>query len=196
MRRPWWQLVLVGTLFSVPAFADYGGKPSMPVPENSNSMEKPESPDAPKTPRQQAEAYYRDAYDDVQNGAKELADGKGKPASKHFSRALERSRHAVELDSTYYQAWNLVGFTSRKLGDYPGAFSAYLVALRIKPDFGLAREYYGEGLLETGDVGGAMQQLSWLKKIGELALADELQKSIASYQSAHGDSTSTASGSR
>lgn len=175
-----------------PAFASYGGKPDLPPPSSSASVPADNPGSSAMTPRQQAEGYYRDAYDDVQKGSKELEDGKGKSAEKRFKRALDHSRRAVELDSTYYQAWNLVGFTSRKLGDYPHSFDAYLRALRIKPDFALAREYYGEGLLETGDLGGALQQLSWLRKIGDDTQTAMLQASVDKYRAAHPDTTSSA----
>ena len=164
--------------------ASYGSKPDMPAPA-STSGEAPRANGAAQSPREQAEAWYRDAYKDVEKGSSEAAAGKADNAKKRFQRALERSRRSTELDSTYYQAWNLVGFTSRKLGDYPGSFAAYRVALRLKPDYALAREYYGEGLLETGDLAGAKQQLAALERIGDAAMIGELRGAIAAYEAAH-----------
>lgn len=99
--------------------------------------------------------------------------------------ALDRSREAVEYDSTSAEAWNLVGFSSPKLGDYPGAFAAYRTALRLKPDFALALEYYGEGLLETNDVAGARVQLAALRRTGAHESIVELEEAIEQWEKAH-----------
>jgi tetratricopeptide (TPR) repeat protein len=177
---------LVLGVLAAPAFASYGGKPSLPEPAATGTTGAREA-GATLTPRQQAERYYRDAYDDVTKGSKDLANGKTGPARKKFARALDHSREAVELDSTYHEAWNLVGFTSRQLHDYPASFAAYRVALRLKPDFALAREYYGEGLLETGDLAGALEQLAWLQKIGDAEELADLQAAVDRYRVAHPD---------
>ena len=183
---------LVLVVLAAPAFASYGGKPSLPEPAAGAANGAREA-GASLTPREQAERYYRDAYEDVTKGSKDLASGKTGPARKKFARALDHSREAVELDSTYHEAWNLVGFTSRQLHDYPGSFAAYRVALRLKPDFALAREYYGEGLLETGDLAGALEQLAWLHKIGDAEQLADLQGAVDRYRAAHPDSSATGS---
>src|SRR5882724_6746836 len=185
MRIRVWQLLLAGLFVATPSLASYDSKPSLPTPSSTSGNATDALPAEAQAARQQALPYYKDAYDDVMKGSKELAAGKDKSAKKRFDRARDHSREAAQLDSTYYEAWNLVGFTSRKLGDYPGSFAAYQVALRLKPDFALAREYYGEGLLETGDFAGAMQQFEWLKKIGDQQQLAELQKSIDKYRAAH-----------
>lgn len=181
---------LVLVVIAAPAFASYGSKPSLPEPAATGTTGAREA-GGTLTPRQQAERYYRDAYDDVTKGSKDLASGKPGPARKKFARALDHSREAVELDSTYHEAWNLVGFTSRQLHDYPGSFAAYRVALRLKPDFALAREYYGEGLLETGDLAGALEQLAWLRKLGDAEELADLQGAVDRYRAAHPDANAT-----
>ncbi len=176
-------------LAASPAFASYGSKPDSPPPAAAGGQHEAREGDAELTARQRAEADYRDAYDDVAKGSAALEKHDAKGAGKRFRRALENSRRAVETDSTYSEAWNLVGFTSRMLGDYPHSFEAYRVALRQKPEFALAREYYGEGLLETGDLAGAREQLRWLRRSGDGALIAELQGAIDKYVAAHPDST-------
>lgn len=195
MRTTCRSLVLMLILFATPALADYGSKPDMPQPARG-SGETPNSNDGIQTPRQRAEPYYRDAYDDVMKGNMVLLGGDAKAAEKKFRRALDRCHEAVEIDSTYCEAWNLVGFTSRKLGDYPHSFEAYRVALRQNPGFALAHEYYGEGLLETGDLAGARQQLAALHRIGDQAMITELQDSIDKYTAVHPDSTASSGASR
>jgi thioredoxin-like negative regulator of GroEL len=93
---------------------------------------------------------------------------------------------AVTAPSAGRSAWRpRVDFTSRRLGDYPAAFAAYSVAIRLKPDYAQAREYYGEDLLETGDLAGARRQLAALEKIGDDSQTVELRTAIARYEAAH-----------
>jgi tetratricopeptide (TPR) repeat protein len=180
--------LLALAVLATPAFASYGSKPSLPQPgaSTSGAGSEQDAGDA-GSQREQADRYYRDAYDDVMKGSQDLAAGRAGPAKRKFQRALERSREAVELDSTRSEAWNLVGFTSRQLGDHPHSFAAYRVALRLKPDFALAREYYGEGLLETGDIDGALEQLAWLRRIGDAEQLADLQAAVDRYRAAHPD---------
>jgi tetratricopeptide (TPR) repeat protein len=194
MRTPAALPLLAVLLLASPAFASYGDKPSMPQPgSTSGGMAEPQG--GTLTPREEADRDYRAAWDDVERGSHDKADGKAASAKKRFQRALDRSREAVEHDSTYAEAWNLVGFTERQLGDYPKSFAAYRTALRLEPDFALAREYYGEGLLETGDLAGALAQLAWLRRIGDAKQAADLQAAVDRYRGAHPDS-SVSTGSR
>lgn len=193
MRRLPASLLLALALTASPVLGDYRPPPPPPSPSpSSSSSDSPSSESEEPTPRQQAERYFSDAYDNVAKAAKDSENGKQSNALKKYRRALERCRDAVALDSTYHEAWNLIGFTSRKLGDYPHSFEAYRVALRLKPDFALAHEYYGEGLLETGDLAGAKQQLEALRRVGTPELIAELQSAIAKYEAAHPDSSATA----
>jgi len=165
------------------AFADYGSPPPAPKQEQpSGTSAEPASPDSP---RAEAQRSFADAYDDVVKAGKDMDKGRKDSADKRYKRALERARHAVELDSTYHEAWNLVGFTSRKLGDYKSSFAAYDKALALKPDFALALEYYGEGLLETGDLAGAQKMFARLKATGDKDLTAELDQSIVAYVAKH-----------
>ena len=185
-------LALVALFVTAPlAHADYGTRPPAPPRPETSSSTSPTN-ESGLTPKQQADQWYRDAYKDVEKGTKELAAGKTESAEKKFRRALERSRRATELDSTHHEAWNLVGFTSRKLGDYPSAFAAYTTAIRLKPDYAQAREYYGEGLLETGDLAGARRQLAALEKIGDEAMTAELRTAINKYEASHASPASPA----
>src|SRR5437867_1302034 len=140
-------------LASLPAFASFSGS------------SKPEQNANANTTRQEAERLYGDAYNDVAKAKKDLADGKTKNLEKKFKKALERGERAVELDSTYHEAWNLVGYCARNLKLYDKSLAAYQRALTIKPDFAAAREYLGETYLEMGQPDKAREQLAWLEKL-------------------------------
>ncbi len=158
------------------AFASGGERPSEPSSRTDPSTT--ESRPA-LTPREQAERLYGDAYDEVAKSREDEQSGKAKNATKRLTRALDRASEAVQLDTTYYQAWNLVGYTSRKLGDYPKSLAAYRTCLRLKPDYAPARQYYGEALAESGDLKGAEAQLAWLRNAKQDALATELDQALA-----------------
>src|SRR5438552_3909505 len=118
--RSSFRLAVALVLVATPVFASYGSKPDLPQPATS-SNDSPATDASGQTARQRAEPWYRDAWGDVMKGSKELERGNKPGAEKKFRRALERSHEAVSLDSSYAEAWNLIGFTSRKLGDYPGS---------------------------------------------------------------------------
>jgi tetratricopeptide (TPR) repeat protein len=181
--RPLLPLLLM-TIVAGPALASFTGRPDPPsAPSTPNPA--PEASDQ-KTPRQEAEAIYNDAYDDVAK-AKELLAGDSpdrKKADKLFKRAIDRADDALRLDSGYYEALNLQGFAWRKLGNYKKSLEAYAACLRIQPDYAPAREYYGQALLESGDRDGAQVQLAYLKQLKADDLAKQLEDAIAATPAA------------
>ena len=166
-----------------PSFASMGSKPEPSATPTSGST--PEASDQ-KTGRQQAEAWYNDAYDDVSKAKEALSEEKpnAKKAEKLFKRAIERSSRALEFDKGYFEALNLQGFSWRKLANYPKSLAAYAACLAIQPDYAPAREYYGEALLESGDRAGAEAQLAWLKKLKSDDLAKQLEGVLAAAPAA------------
>ncbi len=62
-------------------------------------------------------------------------------------------------------AWNLLGFTHRKLGDMDEAARAYAVALKINPKHLGTLEYQGEMYIETGKLDMAKANLAKLQSI-------------------------------
>jgi len=173
---------------ALPAAASMSGAPS--------SDPNPPSPEMPQQtqlgPRQQAEKLYGSAYDDIAKAGQELQKGKTKNAEKKFKSALSHARDATTLDTTYHEAWNLVGYASRKLGDYPQSLDAYGHCLRIKPDYVPAREYLGEAYVELGRMKEAREQLSWLQRLNAPDQAKLLETAIAAREAAHPDSSATA----
>ena len=175
--RPLLSLLIIAVV-ATPAFASFSGRPE--TPPSSSSSSTPEAGDQ-KTPRQQAESWYNDAYDDVSKAKEALAADKpdAKKAQKLFHRAIDRAERALEFDKNYFEALNLQGFAWRKLGDYPKSLAAYSACLTLQPEYAPAREYYGEALLESGDKAGAQDQLTWLKKLKADDLAKQLEAAIA-----------------
>jgi tetratricopeptide (TPR) repeat protein len=177
--RPLLTLFLI-TLVATPALASFGSKPDSPPPSSSSSTSSTDASDQ-KTPRQQAESWYNDAYGDVAK-AKDMLVGDSpdkKKAEKLFKKAIDKADEALRIDNTYYEALNLQGFSWRKLGDYKKSLDAYAACLKIQPDYAPAREYYGQALLESGDREGAEAQLAYLKRLKADDLAKQLEDAIA-----------------
>ena len=69
---------------------------------------------------------------------------------KGFSEAREKFRAAAAANPAMREAWNMVGYTSRRLGDYEESLQAYDKALALTPDYPEAIEYRAELFLLTG----------------------------------------------
>lgn len=185
---------LVGglTLAAAVALASPGGAPEPASPPPSTpSVPTTDSaqPAAVSPARAEAEQSYALAYEEVGKANKYLADGKAKNAQKMFKRALGRVENAVSLDPAYHEAWNLVGYSARRLGDYDKAFMAYGKCLDIKHDYAPAREYLGEAYVELGKPAKAREQLAWLERLSQADQAKSLRTQIESYETAHPGST-------
>ena len=182
--------ILVLLLAASAAFA-MSSEPSSPPPP-------PSQPGVPgmsgpgmtgDTPRQEAERSYALAYEEVGKAKQDIEAGKAKNAEKKFRRALERCEKAVAFDERYHEAWNLLGYTARKTGDYAKAFKAYDRCLTIKPDYAPAREYLGEAWLDKGDAKKARDQMVWLERLGATEELKTLKTRYDAWSAAHPDST-------
>lgn len=163
------------------ASADMGGR----TPEPKQTSSTPEAGTTALTPRQQADRWYGDAYDEIAKAKKDVAAKKDKNVEKRFKKALERAERAIEIDSTYHEAWNLVGYAARHLKDYDHAVSAYTRCLRLKYDYAPAREYLGEAYVELGQLDKAREQLAVLERLEAKTETEELKATIDAYAAAH-----------
>jgi tetratricopeptide (TPR) repeat protein len=144
------------------AFGAGGGEmPSMPG--NSGSASRL---DVAKTPEEQA----RDAYnagvrqvekaDELQADAAHQADDAKKAKAykkveQSYKIAMKKFAIATDLQPSNYQAWNYLGYTNRRLGQYDAALAAYNRALTLKPDYAEAIEYRGHAYLGLNRLGEA-----------------------------------------
>ena len=180
--------VLATCLAALPgsaAWASGGGSMPQPMPQ--------------MMPRQQSPAdRARDAYNDGVRALKK-ADGAAADAAKatdarkkdkaaheahdRYANALGKFEQAVQFDPQLPEAWNYVGYTSRKLGNYADALAAYEKALALKPGFPDAIEYRGEAFLganRPADAKSAYLELF----AGNRALADKLLTAMKDWVAA------------
>ena len=169
---------------SLAAFANGGGGMSMP------SMPTPRA----ETPQQKARDAYNDGVrsvkkaDKAQQTAAEATDAGKKDKAAHeahdaYAAALTKFTEATGLDPTLHEAWNYVGYTNRKLGNYDDALAAYDKALVIKPGYPDALEYRGEAYLGLGRIPDAQQAYLDLYA-GNRALAGKLLGAMKSWSAA------------
>ncbi len=156
------------------AFASGGGA----MPSMGSSMPRMASP------QQQARDLYNDGVGYVKKADKagvEAAQatdtGKKERAARdshdRYASALDKFQRSVQLDPERYEAWNYVGYASRKLGRYDDALSAYDRALALKPGYPDAIEYRGEAYLAVNRLDDAKKAYLDLFA-GNRALADKL----------------------
>jgi tetratricopeptide (TPR) repeat protein len=95
--------------------------------------------------------------DAIYSNARELA------YAGRYDNALELLNLAANQSDP--RILNYKGFTNRKMGNTELAMNYYQQALDIDPKYILARSYFGQAKLQSGDVKGAKQQLALIKDI-------------------------------
>ena len=85
--------------------------------------------------------------------------GKKLPAAAKaaYTKAREQFSAATRADPNLAQAWNGLGYSSRKLGDYKAALAAYDKAIELRMGYPEATEYRGEAYLALNRTEDAKQ---------------------------------------
>ena len=169
-------------LMSVPA-AWPAGAGQMSAPEIRAPRE--------QTPAEQARLAYNSGVRAVKKGdkyeaaAEKASDARKKEkaaqeASEQYAAARSQFEQAVQYAPGLYEAWNYLGYTRRKLGDYDAALAAYDRALTLKPAYPEAIEYRGEAYLRLKRIDDAKQ--AYLDLFGgNRTLADKLLGSMKTW---------------
>jgi tetratricopeptide (TPR) repeat protein len=114
----------------------------------------------------------------------DYAAGKAAAEKKDFATAVMHLEKAVATNAENADAFNLLGYSQRNLGDFDAAFASYGKALAINPKHKGAHEYIGEAYLKTGNLEKAEEHL---KKLDDICFFgcdefDELKAKIADYR--------------
>jgi tetratricopeptide (TPR) repeat protein len=81
-----------------------------------------------------------------------------------LTRARDKFRAAVGAAPDMKEGWNMLGYTSRKLGNYEESLQAYDKALALVPDYPEAIEYRAELFLLTGRLADVKEAYASLLK--------------------------------
>jgi tetratricopeptide (TPR) repeat protein len=115
-----------------------------------------------------------------QKASAEVKDG-------DYDDAIDILEDIVRKDPKNADAWNLLGYSHRKLGEYDEALEHYQKALRLKPNHVGANEYLGELYLEMKDLPKAEERLAVLTKAcNGCDEQKELEEKIAEYKATNG----------
>ena len=91
--------------------------------------------------------------------SQELAAAKAMIAADKFARAIPILKGVVDAEPDNADAFNLLGFTHRKLDRFEAAGEYYSIALALDPDHLGALEYQGQLFVELGDKPAAQANL-------------------------------------
>lgn len=136
------------------------------VPDAEGNLVSPDAPSVADDPAMSARLNYNVGFERFEK-ARQLEAGKGSQAEvrQGFIEAREKFRKAAEADPTSKEAWNMIGYTSRRVGDYTESLKAYEAALKLAPDYPEATEYLAELYVVTGRLDDAKASFAKLQKM-------------------------------
>ncbi len=144
---------------------------------------------ANQDPKEAAKTSFKTGFDGVQAVAKLELEAQAMPAiasqyrdtaKAGLSKARDNFRKAVAADPEMKESWNMLGFTSRKLGDYQESLKAYEKALALSPNYPEAIEYRAELYLLTGRLDQTKEAYATLLKL-EPSYAGVLKTSMQDF---------------
>lgn len=114
----------------------------------------------------------------------EFTAGQAAVKQKNWREAISRMESVVKRDANNANAWNLLGYAYRNLGEMENSFASYERALTINPQHKDAHEYIGEAYLQVGNLAKAEEHLRALDKICWLPCEQhsELKEKIEEYK--------------
>lgn len=108
-----------------------------------------------------------------------LADARADIKAKRWENAIEKLGVIVDANPASADAFNLLGYSFRNLGNTKRAMTAYTRALKLDPNHTGALEYQGVLFVMLGDLARANANLDKIKTIcGSCEEYDDLAKAI------------------
>ena len=118
-----------------------------------------------------------------------LADAQRAINMGNYEKAIPMLEDIVKSDTDNADAFNLLAYSQRKIGDYDAALGNYQKALSIDPEHRGANEYLGELYLTLDNLPAAEERLKVLDDACGLfgcKEEDELEEAIEAYKKANG----------
>ena len=128
-------------------------------------------------------AYAAGNYSSSASDSMNYKSAKNAIENGNFTLAVGLLRTESMNDVSNPDVWNLLGFASRKLGEYDKSKAAYEKALSLDPNHKRSLEYMGELYLTLANQDAAMELLERLKVICPSGCEEltALQKSYNEY---------------
>ncbi len=110
-----------------------------------------------------------------------------------YAAAIPLLQGVVQRDATNADAYNWLGYATRKNGDPAASIPIYQKALAIDPKHRGAHEYIGEAYLMLGDVAKAKEHLARLDKLCFFSCEEyrDLKKAVEQHEKAGGKTSGT-----
>ena len=147
---------------------------ALAVPDADGNISSTPAPDISGDAAMKARISYNVGYEtwqktqELENAGAKLSGAKAREnreaVRSGYAKARESFRIVVGADPNMKEGWNMLGFTSRKLGDYEESYKAYDKALALQPDYPEAIEYRAELFLLTGRLAQAKEAYASLLK--------------------------------
>ena len=163
MKRTVRALVLLGATAALYQAVALASGSSVPMPASSSGPSaSSRSPEEMATMSYNSGIEHKDKGIKIEASAATTADPKDRDkavanAKKEYEKALKDFKSAASNSPDMYQAYNGMGFSYRKTGDYVKALEMYDKALQLKPGFPDAIEYRGEAYLGLNRIDDAKQ---------------------------------------
>jgi Flp pilus assembly protein TadD len=107
--------------------------------------------------------------------------------SEKYKDAIALLEKVVLKDPRKADAWNWLGYSQRKTGQFEPALKSYTRALEIDPKHKGAHEYLGELYLMTDNLPKAEELLKKLSGLcGSCSERKDLEKAVAAYKKSKG----------
>jgi len=189
------------TIFLAASWTAFGaGGGSMPATGGGGTASRFEA----RTPAETARLAYNDGVRGVEKGDELAADAARQTDAKKQQKAADKAKNAyagalkkftraTELVPTMHEAWNYIGYTHRKLGNYEEALAAYDRALNLKPGYPEAIEYRGHAYLGLNRLDDAKQAYLTLFS-GNRKLAAQLLAAMQAWVGDHRGNPGTVDG--
>jgi tetratricopeptide (TPR) repeat protein len=186
-------LILVASLFA-PTWLLASGGDTMGGGGGSSMGDREINVPTPRTPQEIARSAYNDGVRAVKQADKYDAEALQEKRADRKVKAMDRTKKqyekarsyfaiAVDKQPTMHEAWNYVGYTSRKLGEAEKALLAYGEALRLQPDYAEAIEYRGVAYLALNRIDEAKEAYMTLLR-GDRKLAGQLMTEMQGWVAA------------
>ena len=108
--------------------------------------------------------------------------------ASQYAAAIPLLQKVVQRDAQNADAYNWLGYATRKNGDAAGSLPFYEKALAIDPKHRGAHEYMGEAYLMLGDLAKAKEHLAQLDKLCFFSCEEyrDLKKAVQQYEAGKG----------
>lgn len=105
-----------------------------------------------------------------------------------YAGAIKLLESVVARDASNADAYNLLGYATRKSGDPAKSIPIYQKALSLNPEHRGAHEYIGEAYLQLNDVAKAREHLARLDKLCFFSCEEyrDLKKAVEAFEKKNG----------